>query len=74
VFTEHPGWGVTDVYAAVIQTSLQSRPPCELSGDEVADEGWPAEDEGHAKEMGGSGNYGRGEGWRKGKVVTFFRN
>ena len=47
IFTEHPGLGLTDVYAAV-----HSLPPvsawstCQLSGDQTAHQGWLAEDEG----------------------------
>ena len=53
IFTEHPGWGLTDVYAAVIPDFPYHAPAsCELSGDGAAHQGWIAEDEGPPERNG----------------------
>jgi hypothetical protein len=48
LYTEHPLWGVTDVYAAII--------PSQLCRDCAPYRGWAAEVQGHA---GGDGRLGR---------------
>ena len=56
LMTDHPIWGLVDVYAAVIPEFRTVRGARELSGDEAAHQGWPAEDQGCSE---GDGRIGR---------------
>ena len=61
IFTEHPGMGLTDVYAAVIPDfPYHPRRSCALPGEGTAHRGWVAEDEGPSEGNGWLGYPHRG--------------